>query len=62
ISHRSEKVSIPRTIVADTTWSSLILTSLISTGPSFSYNRPDQLRHAYGFAPMRVLTQSLDNK
>ncbi|VUZ38819.1 unnamed protein product [Hymenolepis diminuta] len=40
---------MPRTIVADTTWSALLLASLICTGPSFSYNRPDQLKHAYDY-------------
>ncbi|VUZ43617.1 unnamed protein product, partial [Hymenolepis diminuta] len=58
ISHRSEKVSIPRTIVADTAWSALLLASLVYTGPSFSYNRPDQLKHAYDYILMRVLIQS----
>ncbi|VUZ52756.1 unnamed protein product, partial [Hymenolepis diminuta] len=62
ISHRSEKVSIPRTIVADTAWSALLLASLVSSGPSFSCNRPDQLKHAYGYILMRVLTQSVDYK
>ncbi|VUZ56156.1 unnamed protein product, partial [Hymenolepis diminuta] len=47
------------TIVADTAWSALLLASLVSTGPSFSYNRPDQLKHAYGYILMHVLTQSV---
>ncbi|VUZ54666.1 unnamed protein product, partial [Hymenolepis diminuta] len=59
ISHRSEKVSIPRTIVADTAWLALLLASLVCTDPSFSSNRPDQLKHAYDYILMRVLTQSL---
>ncbi|VUZ43308.1 unnamed protein product, partial [Hymenolepis diminuta] len=52
--HLSEKVSISRTIVADTAWSALLLASLACTGPSFSYNRPDQLKHAYDYILMRV--------
>ncbi|VUZ39997.1 unnamed protein product [Hymenolepis diminuta] len=49
-------------VVADTAWSALLLTSLVCTGPSFSYNRPDQLQHAYNHILMRVLTQSVDHK
>ncbi|VUZ44952.1 unnamed protein product [Hymenolepis diminuta] len=58
--HRSEEVSIPRTIVADTAWSALLLTSPACTVPSFPYNCPDQLKHAYNHILMRVLTQSVD--
>ncbi|VUZ44752.1 unnamed protein product [Hymenolepis diminuta] len=62
MSHRSEKISIPRTIVADTAWSALLLASLVCTGPSFSYNRPDQLKRAYNHILMRVLTRSVGYK
>ncbi|VUZ54580.1 unnamed protein product, partial [Hymenolepis diminuta] len=62
ISHRAEKISIPRTIVADTAKSPLLLTSPLCPGPSFPYSRPDQLKHAYNDILMRVLTQSDDYK
>ncbi|VUZ52808.1 unnamed protein product, partial [Hymenolepis diminuta] len=44
--HRSEKVSISRTIVADTAWSAPLLASFVCTGPSFSYksSRPIKAR------------------
>ncbi|VUZ55480.1 unnamed protein product, partial [Hymenolepis diminuta] len=37
--------------------SALLLTSPVCTVPSFSYNRPDQLKHAYNYILMRVLIQ-----
>ncbi|VUZ41669.1 unnamed protein product, partial [Hymenolepis diminuta] len=46
----------------DTAWSALLLTSPVCTGPSFSYNRLDQLKHACNYILMRVLTQSADYK
>ncbi|VUZ43472.1 unnamed protein product, partial [Hymenolepis diminuta] len=43
ISHRSEKVNIPQTIVADTVYLTPLLTNLVCTDPSFSYNHFYQL-------------------
>ncbi|VUZ46524.1 unnamed protein product [Hymenolepis diminuta] len=57
ISHRSEKVSIPRMIVAKTPLSWLLLISPVCTIPSFSYDHPVQLKHAYNYILMRVFTQ-----
>ncbi|VUZ52430.1 unnamed protein product, partial [Hymenolepis diminuta] len=43
----------------DTDSSALLLTSPVCTVPSFSYNRPDQLKHAYDYILMCVLTRSV---
>ncbi|VUZ44436.1 unnamed protein product [Hymenolepis diminuta] len=41
----------------DTVWSAILLTSPVCTVPSFSYNRPVQLKRTYNYVHMRVPIQ-----
>ncbi|KAM3177519.1 hypothetical protein ACTXT7_004391 [Hymenolepis weldensis] len=61
--HRSEKLSVPRMIVAEAPLTRrYFITNAVHTVPSFSYNRPDQLKHAHNHDLTRVLIQLRSDK
>ncbi|KAM3172123.1 hypothetical protein ACTXT7_015199, partial [Hymenolepis weldensis] len=56
--HRSEKLSVPRMIVAEAPLTlRYFRISTVYAVPSFSYNRPVQLKHAHNHVLTRVLIQ-----
>ncbi|VUZ53594.1 unnamed protein product [Hymenolepis diminuta] len=60
-SRQSEKLSVPWMVVTEAllTWR-CFGTSPVHTVPSFSYNRPVQLKHTYSYVLMRVLIQVMN--
>ncbi|KAM3180241.1 hypothetical protein ACTXT7_016673, partial [Hymenolepis weldensis] len=59
--HRSEKLSVPRMIVAEAPLTRrYFITNAVHTVPSFSYNRPVQLKHATNHVLTRVLIQAMN--
>ncbi|KAM3176829.1 hypothetical protein ACTXT7_005741 [Hymenolepis weldensis] len=56
--HRSEKLSVPRMIVAEAQLTQRCFEiSSVHTFPSISYNPPVQLKHIYNYVFTRVLIQ-----